>query len=69
MFSFLTFPEPKAEVEPVNWMKRKDYGQVPRYLTRIQNQINSEYDLAQSIVIEQDKLDQQKKYTNHPHHR
>lgn len=35
--------------EPINWLERKDFGQVPAYLSKIKESIQQEYKMIQTL--------------------
>ena len=39
----------KRAPEPVDWKKKKDYGQTPEYLNRIKENIDNEYKMIRNL--------------------
>lgn len=39
----------KKSEEPVDWTKKKNYGEVPDYLHRLKENIQSEYQMIQNL--------------------
>ena len=39
----------KKVEEPVDWLKKKDFGSVPEYITRIKENIQAEYRMIQNL--------------------
>lgn len=40
---------PKQAPEPVDWTKKKDYGQTPTYLNKIKENIDNEYKMIRNL--------------------
>lgn len=40
---------PKVMKQDVNWIEKKDFGQVPDYLTKIKSNIETEYRMIQNL--------------------
>ena len=55
------FIEPRVIEEPVVYMKKKDYGAIPRYLEKIKEQTQREYEHIRSLQQqEQEQQDNEK---------
>lgn len=39
----------KRAPEPIDWVKKKDYGRAPEYLDRIKEKIDGEYRMIQTL--------------------
>ena len=44
----------KKEEEKINWLEKKNYGRVPRYLEETKENINTEYKLIQKQCLERE---------------
>merc|ERR1711879_949348 len=47
----------KTTVEVKDYLKKEDYGKVPRYLTQVKNDIEAEYDYIRQL--EQQRMDEE----------
>lgn len=45
---------PKRDVEPVNWLKKPHFGEVPPYLQKIKQEISDEYEYIKSMQQQMD---------------
>jgi hypothetical protein len=46
---------PKQAAQPTDWLKKKDFGQVPKYLSKIKSEINDEYEYIRSMQQQQEE--------------
>lgn len=42
----------KRAPEPVDWLKKKDYGKAPEYIDKIKENIDNEYRMIQNLQSE-----------------
>ena len=53
---------PKAIPEPVDHLKKKNYGEVPKYLNTIKQEIDQEYETLQQLHREAEEETEKKRY-------
>lgn len=59
----MLFIAPKnVKKEPKRYVDKKDYGQVPAYLTKHKDEIEEEYRLVKEMQAQEDELRERKKY-------
>ena len=57
---------PKVNPEPEDPLKKKAYGQVPKYLNRIRNDIDEEYETLRQLQREQIEEEERQRYIMSP---
>jgi len=46
---------PKAGTQPTDWLQKKDFGQVPKYLSKIKKEISDEYEYIRSMQQQEEE--------------
>jgi len=54
--------EPKVIEQEVVWTKKKDYGTVPKYLEKLKEQMQREYDYVRSLQQQEQEQQDEEKY-------
>ena len=59
--NILAAPKLQANKEK-DFLKKKNYGAVPKYLTKIRNEIEDEYNLVREMQVEEQAEEDRRKY-------
>ena len=54
--------EPKVIEKKVDWVKKKDYGAVPKYLEKLKEQMQREYDYVRTLQQQEQEQQESEKY-------